>query len=253
MGGRALAVTAIVAGLLLGLPAQARVQGVKGRRLEVFGNLMTYRRGTVILEEPRLITNMTKAVVRAEGVRAYAHQFLDTRLRELGWTVLPWYDEFGPVARATADGPVLVADATVRFESGLANSQLVLEVFFRDQATGRVLARYQGYGKATMRSTWPGARDDLQEITRVLAGYLATELQVPPPAWNGYDSSPYRRRQRRDIAYQMLATDKNASLPHAQHHDDPPINEQAREDATPDEPHDEWHEDEGVKEGGKGP
>lgn len=245
MNRRAIAFTCavVVAALTMVTSAQARIQGAKGRRLEVLGSLMPYKGGTVIVEEPRLVTNMTKRVVQAEGVRAYAHQFLETRLRELGWTVLPWREEYGPVTRLKADGPLLIADATVTFESAMADSRLLLEVYLRDHETGRVLARFQGYGKATMRGTWPGARDDLQEITRVLAWYLADELQVAPPAWNGFDSTPYRRRQRRELTYAMLSTDKNTAVPVAQHHRDPPINEQAREDAGELEPHDEWHEE----------
>jgi hypothetical protein len=222
---------------------EARIQGAKGRRLEVLGSLMPYKGGTVIVEEPRLVTNMTKRVVMAEGVRAYAHQFLETRLRELGLTVLPWREEYGPVTQLEADGPLLVADATVTFEASLADSRFLLEVYLRDHETGRILARYQGYGRAALRGTWPGVRDDLQEITRVFAWYLADELQVAPPSWHGFDSTPYTRRQRRELTYEMLSTDKNTTVPVARHHRDPPINEQVREDSHDERPHERWHED----------
>ena len=156
--------------------AEARVQGVKGRRLQVFASLADYRGGTVFVEEPSVVVDRQKAVVQQLGLRWYVHQFLETRLRELPWTVEPWYDEFGPLEGEGIRGPALALSSVVSFESRLRSRRLVLEAFLRDQATGEVVARYTGYGRATVRRSWLGARDDLQEITRVMVGYLADEL-----------------------------------------------------------------------------
>lgn len=221
--------------LLAAASADARIQGEKGRRLEIFGDLRAYLDGAVILEEPRVITSHPRQVIQVETVRRFAHQFLETRLRELPWSVRPWHDEFGPVARETASMPTLVFDCTVYFENSVVGHRLMVEIFGRDLDTGRVVARFQGYGSA-LTGTHVGARDDMQELSRVFTWYLADNLGVEQPAWMGYEPAPFRKRDTRQLSYEMLAVDKNRSIPGAIHHADPPVNEDAREDSRA-EPH----------------
>ena len=237
--------TALLA-VLTFVDAEARVQGAKGRRLQVFHDLEPYRGGVVFLEEPEVVTNIEDSVVKVEGLRWYAHQFLETRLRELAWEVRPWYDEFGAVAREHTDERALVVDCTLFFEvsgrkgewplsivSPFKDNRLAVEVFLRDFHSGRVVGRFQGYGRALVRSIWPGARDDLQEISRVFTAYLAEELKVGQPKWTGYESEPYRRRDRGGLKDRMLRIDKDRDLPRAVHHLAPPINDEARERREP--------------------
>lgn len=223
---RALAASLV---LLVALPAVARIQGAKGRRLQVFHSLEPYRGGAVVIEEPEVVPDSPKRVVRNQDLAAFARQFLETRLRELPWDVRAWHDEFGPVTRESPAELVLVLDPTL-FVQG---RQLVLECFLRDLASGRVLARYQGYGRSSVRGPRHGARDDLQELSRVLVAYLAEELKVGTPRWNGYEPEPYRRRDRDELRYRMLGVDKDRDLPRALHHRDPPLNDEVRERREP--------------------
>jgi hypothetical protein len=209
--------------------AEARIQGAKGRRLQVFHDLEPYRGGLVLLEEPDVLPVREKKTVRNQHVTWMAHEFLQTRLRELPWTVEPWYDEFGPLAMEGSQRRALVVDTTV-FVQG---RRLALEAFLRDLESGRVVARFQGYGRRLIRSAWPGARDDLQEISRVLVAYLAEELKVSRPRWNGYEPEPYRRRDRQENRYRILLVDKDRDLPRAVKHHDPPLNDEVREEREP--------------------
>ena len=239
----------VVSCLLAGLWApstEARIQGAKGRRLQVFHDLEPYRGGVVFLEEPDVVTNIDDAVVKVEGLRWYAQEFLETRLRELAWEVRPWYDEFGPVSREQTEERALIVDCTLFLEvngrkgewplsivSPFKDNRLAVEIFLRDLHSGRVVGRFQGYGRALVRSIWPGARDDLQEISRVFVWYLGEELKVGQPPWMGYESEPYRRRDRAEVNYRMLKVDKDRDLPRATHHLEPPINDEARERQEP--------------------
>lgn len=215
--------------LALGTVAEARIQGAKGRRLQVFHDLEPYRGGLVILEEPDVVPVVSKRAVRDEHLTWMAHEFLQTRLRGLPWTVEPWYDEFGPISRQASEQRTLVVDTTI-FVQG---KHLALESFLRDQQSGRVVARYQGYGRTVLRRSWHGARDDLQEISRVLVMYLAEELKVGQPRWNGYEPEPYRRRDRSKPEYRMLRVDKDRDLPRAIDHGDPPLNDEVRKEQEP--------------------
>ena len=207
----------------------ARIQGAKGRRLQVFHDLEPYRGGLVLLEEPDVLPIREGKTVRNQQVTWMAHEFLHTRLRELPWTVEPWYDEFGPVAQQVSDRRTLVIDTTVF----LQGTRMSVELFLRDLETGRVVARYQGYGRRVWRGALAGSRDDLQEISRVLVMYLAEELKVGAPQWNGYESEPFRRRDRPESKYRMLSVDKDRDLPRAIRHRDPPLNDEVREDREP--------------------
>ncbi len=209
--------------------AEARIQGAKGRRLQVFHDLEPYRGGLVILEEPDVVPVRDNRAVRDEHLAWMAHEFLQTRLRGLPWTVEPWYDEFGPVAVQSAERRTLVIDTTLF----LQGKHLAIEMFLRDHESGRVVARYQGYGRTVVRSAWAGARDDIQEISRVLVMYLAEELKVGQPQWNGYEPKPYRRRDRSDPQYRSLRIDKDRDLPRALHHGDPPLNDEVRKQQEP--------------------
>lgn len=244
-----IATLALVLGLMAGLWApwaEARIQGAKGRRLQVFHDLEPYRGGVVFLEEPDVVTNIEDSVVKVEGLRWYAQEFLETRLRELAWEVRPWYDEFGAVPHEQTEERALIVDCTLFFEvngrkgewplsivSPFKDNRLAVEIFLRDFHSGRVVGRFQGYGRALVRSIWPGARDDLQEISRVFVWYLAEELKVGQPNWTGYESEPYRRRDRSELKYRMLKVNKDRDLPRALHHLDPPINDEARERQEP--------------------
>lgn len=219
----------VLLSLGLGSIAEARIQGAKGRRLQVFHDLEPYRAGLVILEEPDVVPVFDKKAVRDQHLAWMAHEFLQTRLRGLPWTVAPWYDEFGPVARQESGKPTLLIDTTL-FVQG---KHLAVELFLRDLESGRVIGRYQGYGRTVLRGAWHGARDDLQEISRVLVMYLAEELKVGQPRWNGYEPEPYRRRDRSKPEYRMLKVNKDRDLPRAMDHREPPLNDEVRKEQEP--------------------
>lgn len=215
-------VLVLLAGLVAVPVAEARIQGVKGRRLQLFSSLAPHVRGTLILEEPSVVSGRDKRPVGDLAFRWYAHEFLETRLRALPWHVEVWYDEFGPVEEIDVQGPALVLSTVVTYESGFGGERLALEAFFRDHATGDVVARYTGFGRGWVRGTWKGARDDLQEITRVLVDELAPELGVVPPRHvGGYEPDPYRRRARTPVVYETVADADD--VPRMELHGEPPV------------------------------
>lgn len=234
-----LLVVTLVALVAFAPAAEGRIQGAKGRRLQLFGPIAPYAGGTVFVEEPDVVIGHSKRVVQELGFRRYAQQFLETRLRELPWRVELWHDELGPVETLDVDGPALAVSTVVTHQGGAGGGRLVLESFFRDQASGEVVARYSGYGRARVRGAWPGARDDLQEITRVLVDQLAPELDaVAPLHLGGYDSRPYRRRERTIVSYETVRGD---AAPRMALHGEPPVQNDAPIDRrfrdVPDEVH----------------
>jgi hypothetical protein len=99
--------------------AEARIQGVKGRRLQVFAPMAAHAAGVLFVEEPSVVASDRKSVVERQAIKWYAHPFLETRLRELPWTVRPWYDDFGPLERHDVDERALLLSTVVYHQGGI--------------------------------------------------------------------------------------------------------------------------------------